>query len=54
VYSQGSDEPLLTHRYLQNARVPAEPPRLEEAQLKFAKIAVSHGYPQIQLARELE
>jgi hypothetical protein len=48
------DEPLLTRRNMQDARVPAEFPRLQQAQLKMAKVAASHWYPQIQRHCELE
>ena len=52
--SQGSDEPLLTRCNVHDARVTAEFPRLEKAQLKRAKVADSHWHPQIQRDRELE
>jgi hypothetical protein len=51
---QGSDEPLLTRRNMHNARVPAEIPRMKQAQLKMAKITASHWYPPIQRNCELE
>jgi hypothetical protein len=52
--SQGSDEPLLTPRNTHKARVSAEFPRLEQAQLKLAEVAAYHWYPQIQRDCELE
>ncbi|BCW71007.1 hypothetical protein NicSoilB8_20510 [Arthrobacter sp. NicSoilB8] len=54
VDGQGGNEPLLTRRNMHDARVTAEFPRLEKAQLKMAKVAASHWHPQIQRDCELE